>query len=102
MRNYGIAEVSMKRLTRLWIWLPGLLLVFAVGIGLAAGAVQPSAWAANASGESTPAVSGTAIDKTEVQEQIIDGECELVDANGVPLYDAQFEQRTGSSPCDQH
>lgn len=88
-------------LTRLWIWLPGLLLVFAVGIGLAAGAVHPPAWAANASGE-TPAAGGTATDGAEVQERIIDGECELVDANGVPLYDSQFEQRTGSSPCDQH
>jgi hypothetical protein len=31
-----------------------------------------------------------------------DGTCELVDANGVPLYDSQFSQRTGSSPCDQN
>ncbi len=30
-----------------------------------------------------------------------DGSCELVDANGIPLYDSQFSQRTGSSPCDQ-
>lgn len=30
-----------------------------------------------------------------------DGSCELVDANGVPLYDSQYEQRTGSSPCDE-
>ena len=31
-----------------------------------------------------------------------DGTCDLVDANGVPLYDSQFTERTGSSPCDQN
>lgn len=31
-----------------------------------------------------------------------DGTCELVDANGIPLYDSQFSQRTGSDPCDQN
>lgn len=94
--------MKSESFAQLRIWLPGLLLVFALGIGLAAEAVHPPAWAANASGDSTPPTSSTATDGAEVQEQIIDGECELVDANGVPLYDSQFEQRTGSSPCDQH
>jgi hypothetical protein len=35
------------------------------------------------------------------ERRLSDGTCELVDAQGVPLYDSQFSQRTGSSPCDQ-
>ena len=30
-----------------------------------------------------------------------DGTCDLVDANGVPLLDSQFSERTGSDPCAQ-
>jgi len=42
-------------------------------------------------------------DGASVREQINpDGTCELVDANGIPIYDSQFSQRTGSSPCDQN
>jgi hypothetical protein len=42
-------------------------------------------------------------DNGSVREQINpDGTCELVDANGIPIYDSQFSQRTGSSPCDQN
>jgi len=42
-------------------------------------------------------------DDGSVREQINpDGSCELVDANGIPIYDSQFSQRTGSSPCDQN
>lgn len=91
--------MKLATLIRTWIWLPAFLLVIAVGLGAtAAGSV---AWSAGPQADAAPQV-GQAADGPEVEEQIIDGECELVDANGVPLYDSQFEQRTGSSPCDQH
>lgn len=92
----------MNRLTviRTWIWLPALLLVIAVGLG--AIAANPVASSAGPQDGSAAQVDGAVADGPEVKERIIDGECELVDANGVPLYDSQFEQRTGSSPCDQH
>lgn len=40
-------------------------------------------------------------DRSYREQRLSDGTCELVDAQGVPLYDSQFSQRTGSSPCDQ-
>lgn len=85
---------------RTWILLPALLLVIAVGLGVTA--ADPVAWSAGPQGDSAAEVDDAAADGPEVKERIINGQCELVDANGVPLYDSQFEQRTGSSPCDQH
>lgn len=39
-------------------------------------------------------------DNAAVVEQVQpDGTCDLVDADGVPLYDSQFAERTGSAPC---
>lgn len=92
--------MKLATLIRTWIWLPALLLVIAVGLG--ATAANPVASSAGLQGDSATEVDGAAADGPEVKERIIDGECELVDADGVPLYDSQFEQRTGSSPCDQH
>lgn len=41
-------------------------------------------------------------EQTSVREEVEpDGTCELVDANGVPLYDSQLAERTGSGPCAQ-
>jgi hypothetical protein len=40
-------------------------------------------------------------DRSYHEQRLSDGTCELVDAQGVPLYDSQFSQRTGASPCDQ-
>jgi len=34
-----------------------------------------------------------------VHQVIIDGHCQLVDAQGVPLYDSLYWQRTGHDPC---
>lgn len=40
------------------------------------------------------------LDDSAAVEQIKpDGTCDLVDADGVPLYDSQFAERTGSVPC---
>jgi hypothetical protein len=33
------------------------------------------------------------------RQAVIDGHCQLVDANGVPLTDSLFWQRTGHDPC---
>lgn len=33
------------------------------------------------------------------RQEIIDGHCQLVDDNGVPLTDPLFYQRTGHDPC---
>lgn len=93
--------------TRTWVGVPALLLAVIVGLGLgtqAAGLFASPASSANTQTESAP-VADPAPEQTapsQVHERVIDGECELVDANGVPLYDSQFEQRTGSSPCNQH
>lgn len=96
--------MKLATVIRTWIWLPALLLVIAVGLG--ATAANPVASSAGPQGDSAAevdgaAADGAAADSPEVKERIIDGECELVDADGIPLYDSQFEQRTGSSPCDQ-
>ena len=42
-----------------------------------------------------------AADRSYTERVNSDGTCDLVDAQGVPLYDSQFTERTGSSPCDQ-
>jgi hypothetical protein len=33
------------------------------------------------------------------RQVVIDGHCQLVDSNGVPLVDELFYQRTGHDPC---
>jgi hypothetical protein len=33
------------------------------------------------------------------REVVVDGHCQIVDGNGVPLTDAAFWQRTGHDPC---
>lgn len=92
--------------TRTWVGVPALLLAVTVGLGLGTQAAGLFAWPANS--ETSPTESVPVADSvadtgpSQVHERMIDGECELVDADGVPLYDSQFEQRTGSSPCDQH
>lgn len=83
------------------LWAPALLLLI-MTLGAGAVALDAPAGAANPLSEPAPAFDDSGGDPPEVQERIIEGECELVDARGVPLYDSQFEQRTGSSPCDQH
>ena len=51
---------------------------------------------------SPPAFSTSGGEARSYSEQINpDGTCELVDGDGIPLYDSQFTERTGSSPCDQ-
>ncbi|MGH2732321.1 MAG: hypothetical protein ACRDJG_05205 [Actinomycetota bacterium] len=34
------------------------------------------------------------------KQEVVTGDCQVVDAHGVPLYDSQFEQRTGHKPCE--
>lgn len=87
---------------RTWFWPPVLLLVLVMTLGAGAVALELPAGGANPLSEPAPAADDAGGDPPEVQERIIEGECELVDAHGAPLYDSQFEQRTGSSPCDQH
>lgn len=76
-----------------------LVALLALGTG-----ISSASWSLNPQGQRHLVTeSGSSPDGPSVREQINpDGTCELVDANGIPIYDSQFSQRTGSSPCDQN
>lgn len=62
----------------------------AIGITTLVASATPAAQPTEAPAENAPV------------EKVIDGECSLVGSDGLPLYDSQFAERTGSSPCEQN
>jgi hypothetical protein len=61
-----------------------------------------SAWSWMSDGPQQPSRADSSAEGRSYSEKINpDGTCELVDRDGIPLYDSQFSERTGSSPCDQ-
>ena len=82
---------SRSRLTRVGIGLAGLTAVVAIPFGTSkpeevhsrpVSHVQPAPQQQQATVDTPP-----------------DTGCITVDANGVPLFDSQYEQRTGHAPC---
>jgi hypothetical protein len=79
-----------------------LIALLAVGSSLIAGFVGgPAAHAGTYQQPSSIVGKGPTTLPAVHKEIAADGTCEVVDGNGVSLYDSQFKERTGSDPCQQ-
>ncbi len=69
----------------------GMGLIFALSVGS-----FPSGPAAQA----RPPSHRSSLAQSLFEQRVVAGDCQVVDAQGLPLYDSQFEQRTGHKPCE--
>jgi hypothetical protein len=87
---------------RVRIGLLTVVLAALLALGTGIGSASSWSWAPQGQRHLNTETANNSSDGSARERINSDGTCELVDANGVPLYDSQFSQRTGSSPCDQN
>lgn len=88
--------MQTRRISAIMQVVIGLLLVLLVG-ALAGAAVLVSN---DMSASTTPVPAGDVTPRDTVPERLApDAGCRVTDAAGAPLYDSQYEERTGHQPC---